>query len=44
VVRASISVATLDPDISAPWTIASWLNGTDPAMDAVKALILKGAK
>jgi hypothetical protein len=44
VARLSISVATLAPDVLAPWTIESWLNGTDPAMDAVKALVVTHAK
>ena len=33
--RLPISVGTLDPNVSAPWTIESWINGTDPAMQAV---------
>lgn len=36
--RLPISVSTLDPDVRAPWTIESWLEGTDPAMQAVVAL------
>lgn len=35
--RLPISVASLQPDISAPWTIESWLRGTDPMMDAITA-------
>jgi hypothetical protein len=42
--RLPISVATLEPDILAPWTIDSWLTGKDPMMDAVRALVDKFAK
>jgi hypothetical protein len=42
--RLPISVATLEPDVLAPWTIDSWLTGKDPAMDAVTALVGKVAK
>jgi hypothetical protein len=28
----------LEPDVLAPWTVDSWIDGTDPAMEAVKAL------
>lgn len=39
VVRDPIAVATLKPDIAAPWTIEAYLAGRDPAMEAVaKAL------
>jgi hypothetical protein len=34
-----ISVATLEPDVLAPWTIDSWLTGKDPTMDAVTTLV-----
>jgi hypothetical protein len=37
--RLPISVATLEPDVLAPWTIDSWLTGKDPMMDAVTTLI-----
>lgn len=36
--RMPIAVRTLDPDVYAPWTIQSWLDGTDPAMEAVVEL------
>ncbi len=39
VVRRPISVATLDPDIAAPWTIEAYRAGRDPAMDAVAAAL-----
>jgi hypothetical protein len=42
--RLPISVATLEPDVLAPWTIDSWLTGKDPMMDAVTALVGKVAK
>ncbi len=42
--RLPISVATLEPDFLAPWTIDSWLMGKDPMMDAVTALVDKFAK
>ncbi len=35
VVRHPIAVASLAPDIAAPWTLASYLAGRDPAMAAV---------
>ena len=34
-----ISVPTLTPDIAAPWTIAAYRAGRDPAMDAVAAAV-----
>jgi hypothetical protein len=37
--RVPISVATLEPDVPAPWTIESWLTGKDPMMDAVTTLV-----
>jgi hypothetical protein len=40
--RFPISVATLDPDVLAPWTIDSWLTGKDPMMDAVTTLVDSG--
>jgi hypothetical protein len=42
--RLPISVSSLQPDIDAPWTIESWLSGSDPMMDAVAAMLGKGAK
>ncbi len=33
--RLPISVRTLEPDVHAPWTIESWINGTDPGMEAI---------
>jgi hypothetical protein len=36
--RLPIAVKTLDPDVIAPWTIQSWIEGLDPAMEAVVAL------
>ena len=41
--RLPLSVGTLDPDVSAPWTLDSWLNGTDPGMDAVAAMLRSAA-
>jgi hypothetical protein len=38
VVRHPISVPTLAPDISAPWTIDNYLSGHDPALAAVAPL------
>jgi hypothetical protein len=38
VVRHPISVPTLTPDISAPWTIESYLAGHDPAMATLAGL------
>lgn len=40
--RVPISVASLEPDIVAPWTIESWINGTDPMLEAVDSLIDRG--
>lgn len=42
VVRNPIAVSGLDPDIPAPWRIAAYLAGRDPAMEAVAAA-LQGA-
>lgn len=42
VVRNRISVASLEPDISAPWTIEAYLAGLDPGMDAIAAALRKG--
>lgn len=39
VVRNSISVESLAPDIAAPWTIEAYRAGRDPAMEAVAAAI-----
>jgi hypothetical protein len=39
VVRHPIAVASLAPDISAPWTIQAYLAGRDPAMEAVAAAL-----
>lgn len=36
---APIAVASLAPDISAPWTIDAYLEGRDPAMEAVAATL-----
>lgn len=36
--RLPLAVGSLEPDVLAPWTIDSWIDGTDPAMEAVKAL------
>jgi hypothetical protein len=33
--RMPVAVSSLEPDLPAPWTVESWLTGTDPAMDAV---------
>jgi hypothetical protein len=35
IAREPIAIASLEPDIAAPWTIESWLNGTDPALEAL---------
>lgn len=35
VVRHPIAVASLDPDIAAPWTLQAYRRGEDPAMEAV---------
>lgn len=35
VVRFPIAVASLQPDINAPWTVAAYLAGRDPAIEAV---------
>jgi hypothetical protein len=35
VVRHPIAVASLDPDVAAPWTIEAYLAGRDPGMEAV---------
>jgi hypothetical protein len=42
--RMPISIDTLEPDVLAPWTIESWLKGTDPMMQAVTALVDKGGE
>jgi hypothetical protein len=42
--RMPISIDSLEPDIDAPWTIESWLKGTDPMMQAVTELVDKGSE
>ena len=37
--RIPIAIPSLDPDIPAAWTIESWANGSDPAMDAIAKAI-----
>lgn len=39
VVRHPIAVASLQPDIAAPWTIEAYSAGRDPAMEAVAAAL-----
>jgi hypothetical protein len=39
--RNPIAIASLDPDIAAPWTIEAYLAGRDPAMEAVAAASLR---
>ena len=39
ITRMPIAVKSLAPDVLAPWTIESWLNGTDPMLEAVDAFI-----
>jgi hypothetical protein len=39
VVRHPIRVATLNPDIAAPWTIEAYTTGRDPGMEAVAAAL-----
>ncbi len=39
VVRHPVSVATLAPDIAAPWTIDAFLAGRDPGMEAAAAAL-----
>jgi hypothetical protein len=39
VVRNPISVASLKPDIAAPWTLTDYASGRDPALDAVAAAL-----
>lgn len=41
VVRNPIRVRTLDPQVRAPWTLAAFREGRDPAMDAVHALLAR---
>lgn len=38
-VRHPIAVASLAPDIAAPWTLEAWLAGRDPGMEAVAAAL-----
>lgn len=42
VVRNRISVASVAPDIVAPWTIEAYLAGRDPGMDAIAAALRTG--
>jgi hypothetical protein len=37
--RMPVAIDSLDPDVPASWTIESWLNGTDPMLDAVKKTV-----
>jgi len=39
VVRNPIAVASLKPDLAAPWTIEAYLAGRDPGMEAVAAAL-----
>lgn len=39
IVRHPIAVASLAPDIAAPWTLEAWLAGRDPGMEAVAAAL-----
>lgn len=39
VVRHPIRVASLDPDIAAPWTIEAYAAGRDPGMEAIAAAL-----
>ncbi|CAN5275943.1 peptidase S41 [soil metagenome] len=39
VVRDPITIASLRPDIAAPWTIEAYLAGRDPALEAVAAAL-----
>lgn len=39
VIRHPIAIATLEPDIAAPWTCAAWREGSDPAMEAVASAL-----
>jgi len=39
--RMPVSVGSLDPDIAAPWTIESWIDSTDPMLEAVHRSINK---
>lgn len=41
VVRNPIRVRSLDPQVAAPWTIAAFRAGRDPAMEAVHALLAR---
>src|SRR5690606_9211925 len=36
--KLPLAVGSLEPDVHASWTIDSWIDGTDPAMEAVKAV------
>jgi hypothetical protein len=37
--RMPILVDSLDPDVLVRWTIDSWLEGTDPMLDAVAKVV-----
>jgi hypothetical protein len=39
VVRNPIRVRSLEPQVPAPWTVAAFRAGRDPAMEAVRALL-----
>jgi hypothetical protein len=39
IVSHPIAVASLAPDIAAPWSIEAWLAGRDPGMEAVAAAL-----
>ena len=41
VVEYPISVRTLVPDIAAPWSLATYRSGRDPAMEAVAAALMR---
>ena len=43
VVRNPIAVASLDPDIAAPWTLDAYRAGRDPAIEAVTAALSQGS-
>jgi hypothetical protein len=42
VVQRPIAVPHLDPDIEAPWTLAAYRSGGDPAMEAIAAALRRG--
>jgi hypothetical protein len=39
--RMPIAIPSLEPNLVAPWTVESWLNGSDPAMAAVSHVLGK---